>query len=90
MHQKRTSFMVPAGSVYEELLTRRCDGTHEHQHVFGGSAVTKKAGNYTWELVATMLEGATWQRAAESTLLAEAVFEMTTKSSTASSLTELE
>ena len=36
--RKATGFMVPAGSALEEALSRRCDGSHQHEQLIGGNA----------------------------------------------------
>ena len=68
-HRKSTDFIVQEGSPFEELLNRRCDGTHKHEQIWGSNKKSRRAGEWTWELAATMLAGACQDMAARSTML---------------------
>lgn len=57
LHRKRTWILTSSAQVAQELSDKRCDGSHDHEPVIGGSKITEAAGHYPRALARAIVDG---------------------------------
>ena len=58
LHKKPTRLVTSMQALVSRLVGMRCDKSHQHAHVMGGSKITKPAGHYPVKLCREIVAGA--------------------------------
>ena len=58
LHKKPTRLVTSMQALVSRLVGMRCDKSHQHAHVMGGSKITKPAGHYPLKLCHEIVAGA--------------------------------